>query len=167
MTTDHQRTEKIPSQNPKDKLCDEVEYDVGYGKPPQHTRFKKGQSGNPAGRRKGRANLGTLLNSVLHATVQINERGKRVTKSKLEIALTQVANKAATGDLKAIAMITRLAQFSEDITRSELELRLNADQQITKEMARALGARMVLDLAQNCAFQQSDITHQNQTGERS
>jgi Family of unknown function (DUF5681) len=26
------------------------DYQVGYGKPPQHTRFKKGESGNPAGR---------------------------------------------------------------------------------------------------------------------
>jgi hypothetical protein len=24
-------------------------YEVGYGKPPVHTRFKKGQSGNPRG----------------------------------------------------------------------------------------------------------------------
>lgn len=27
-------------------------YAVGYGRPPRHTRFKKGQSGNPAGRPK-------------------------------------------------------------------------------------------------------------------
>jgi hypothetical protein len=26
----------------------ERDYEVGYGKPPCHTRFKKGQSGNPA-----------------------------------------------------------------------------------------------------------------------
>ena len=25
------------------------EYDVGKGKPPKHTRFQKGQSGNPSG----------------------------------------------------------------------------------------------------------------------
>ena len=28
---------------------------VGYKKPPKHSRFKKGQSGNPSGRRKGRS----------------------------------------------------------------------------------------------------------------
>jgi hypothetical protein len=27
-------------------------YEVGYGKPPVHTRFRKGQSGNPSGRPK-------------------------------------------------------------------------------------------------------------------
>jgi hypothetical protein len=29
------------------------QYDVGYGRPPVHSRFPLGQSGNPAGRRKG------------------------------------------------------------------------------------------------------------------
>jgi hypothetical protein len=28
-------------------------YDVGYGKPPRHSRFQKGQSGNPGGRKRG------------------------------------------------------------------------------------------------------------------
>jgi hypothetical protein len=29
------------------------DYEVGYGKPPQRTRFRKGQSGNPGGRPRG------------------------------------------------------------------------------------------------------------------
>ena len=29
------------------------DYAVGYGKPPQHSRFKPGRSGNPKGRPKG------------------------------------------------------------------------------------------------------------------
>ena len=32
------------------------QYDIGYGKPPDKHRFKKGQSGNPGGRPKGAAN---------------------------------------------------------------------------------------------------------------
>ena len=31
---------------------DSADYDIGYGKPPEDTRFKKGQSGNPRGRPK-------------------------------------------------------------------------------------------------------------------
>ena len=38
---------------------------VGYGNPPQHTRFKKGQSGNPRGRPKGTLNLATVLARTL------------------------------------------------------------------------------------------------------
>ena len=28
-------------------------FEVGFGKPPRHSRFKKGQSGNPGGRPSG------------------------------------------------------------------------------------------------------------------
>jgi hypothetical protein len=30
----------------------EDDYEIGYRRPPRETRFKKGQSGNPKGRRK-------------------------------------------------------------------------------------------------------------------
>ena len=32
-------------------------YEVGYGRPPKHTRYKPGQSGNPAGTPPARTNL--------------------------------------------------------------------------------------------------------------
>ena len=38
------------------KLVPHAGYEVGYGKPPMETRFKKGQSGNPRGRPKGAKN---------------------------------------------------------------------------------------------------------------
>ena len=44
-------------------------YEVGYGKPPRHTRFIKGQSGNPRGRPTGAKNLKTLLSEALNETV--------------------------------------------------------------------------------------------------
>jgi Family of unknown function (DUF5681) len=43
---------------PRDKDGD---YEVGYGKLPRHTRFVKGQSGNPRGRPPGAKNLKTML----------------------------------------------------------------------------------------------------------
>ncbi len=42
------------------------DYEIGYGKPPKHTRFKKGQCGNPKGRPKGARNrLGTQFLEAL------------------------------------------------------------------------------------------------------
>jgi hypothetical protein len=41
------------------------DYPVGYGKPPRHTRFVKGQSGNPRGHPPGAKNIKTLLTQAL------------------------------------------------------------------------------------------------------
>ena len=77
-------------------------YDVGYGKPPVATRFPKGQSGNPTGRPKGRKNFDTVILDTLAARIVVMEGGRRVLKSKFQIAVMQLANKAAAGDLRAI-----------------------------------------------------------------
>ena len=47
-----------------------LDYEVGYGKPPLHTRFQKGKSGNPKGRPRGKKNMSTLLSTALNAARQ-------------------------------------------------------------------------------------------------
>jgi uncharacterized protein DUF5681 len=42
---------------------------VGYKRPPIHTRFKPGQSGNPSGRAKGSQNLKTLCHKIMKEEV--------------------------------------------------------------------------------------------------
>jgi hypothetical protein len=86
------------------------EYAVGKGKPPQHTRFRKGQSGNPTGRRKGSLNMATLLERALNERVVVTENGKRKTITKLEAMLKQLANKAASGDTRVIRLLMPLAE---------------------------------------------------------
>ncbi len=46
-------------------------YEVGFGKPPKATQFRKGESGNPRGRPKGRRNLATELHAALNETVTV------------------------------------------------------------------------------------------------
>jgi hypothetical protein len=81
------------------------DYSVGYGKPPQHARFHKGQSGNPRGRPKGSRNLSTLMAKALNEPVVISENGKRKRITKREAVLKQLVNKAASGDAKAIQLL--------------------------------------------------------------
>lgn len=84
-------------------------YAVGFGKPPERTRFQPGRSGNPAGRSKGALNLGTLLGKALAAKVAVKDAsGRRRKISKLEAALTQLVNKAAGADLRAIRLLVDL-----------------------------------------------------------
>jgi len=86
---------------------------IGYRKPPKATQFKKGQSGNPGGRPKGRPNFAAELEKALRETVGITENGRRRTISKLEAAATQLANKAASGDLQAIHLLAILEPAEE------------------------------------------------------
>jgi hypothetical protein len=81
------------------------DYDVGYGKPPRHTRFKKGRSGNPKGRPKGAKNSTTLLNEALSEPVVITHNGRRKTVSKKQAIMMQIVNKAASGDHRAIQLL--------------------------------------------------------------
>lgn len=90
------------------------DYDVGYGRPPAANQFKKGRSGNPKGRPNGKRNASTIILRALGAKVVINENGRRREVTKLEAALTQVANKAAQGDMRAVNVATALVRFAEE-----------------------------------------------------
>lgn len=89
---------------------------IGYGNPPEHTRFKAGHSGNAGGRPKGSLNMATVLQRALREKVIIFENGRPKTISILEAAFRQLTKKAVVGDLKAIQLLTNLARSLEEPT---------------------------------------------------
>lgn len=91
---------------------------VGFGRPPQATRFKKGTSGNPKGRPKGCLNVTAAFTKALREKVVINEGGKRKTVTKLEAALKQLVNKAASGEIRALKQLVELANDAETKQRA-------------------------------------------------
>ena len=96
------------------------DYEVGYRRPPKATQFQKGASGNPRGRPKGSRNVASVLTDALSERVTVNQSGKRRTITKLEAAVTQVANQAAGGDQRAIKLVLDLLGHAErEAARSE------------------------------------------------
>jgi len=83
-------------------------YENGYGKPPVHTRFPEGTSGNPRGRPKGSTNHLTILRRVLGQKVTLREGGKQRRITKIEAAMTLLLNKAAQGDSRAFQAILKV-----------------------------------------------------------
>jgi hypothetical protein len=92
---------------------------VGYGRPPKHSQWKKGQSGNPDGRRKGTRNVSAIVSAAAAERVTVTIHGQRRTLTKFEAAAMQLANQAASGELKAIKQMVDLLMLAE--TRTEAE----------------------------------------------
>jgi hypothetical protein len=81
-------------------MSEDRSYKVGYSKPPKHTRFKPGQSGNPKGRKPGRKNVMTLLEETLFDTVKVRENGKVRRVPAIQACLLNLRNLAIKGDSK-------------------------------------------------------------------
>ena len=79
--------------------------EVGYRKPPKHTQFVKGRSGNPKGRPKGSQNLASMLAKAGRQRITITENGRSRSITKFDASMLQLMNKAASGDLKAIRQV--------------------------------------------------------------
>ncbi len=57
---------------------------IGYGKPPKHSRFKPGQSGNPKGRPKGKLPLARMIEKYLDGKMAVTIGTEQKTVSRRE-----------------------------------------------------------------------------------
>ena len=97
---------------------------VGYKSPPDHTKWKKGRSGNPSGRKKGQRNLKTDLAEELSEVIQISEGGRARQLTKQRALLKALTARAIKGDARASSLIlglmTRLLDPHVDEPESDL-----------------------------------------------
>jgi hypothetical protein len=113
----------------------EDEGKTGYGRPPEHSRFQKGRSGNPKGRPKNSRSLKTHLLRILDEVVEVAEQGRKKKMTKREVIARQTVQQAMKGNLKSLAVITAFDPIEDELP--------NQDQPLTEHeeamLARYLG----------------------------
>jgi len=96
-------------------------YEVGYGKPPVATRFPKGRSGNPKGRKKKAPveDMRLEIDDFFDTPVKIVEGGRSRSVSKMEAIVSMYRVQALQGDPKAAEELFRLARKTGQLSRAK------------------------------------------------
>ena len=84
---------------------DERDYEVGYGKTPEATRFKKGQSGNPSGRPPKQPSLASIIGDVAYHPVRVETAAGPGTIPLIKAALMGALQQCAKGKNTGIAKV--------------------------------------------------------------
>jgi hypothetical protein len=112
-----------PSPRSRPRCPREKSYEIGYCKPPKHTRFKPGQSGNPRGRPEATKSAGAALNNALEAKVKLHGYGKERGVSSLDAYCIRVVTDAIQGKASAqrllLALMERFLPINADAAPAE------------------------------------------------
>lgn len=84
------------------------QYEVGYKKPPKHSQFKKGQSGNQKGRPQGTTNLKTDLKEELAEQMTVREAGRPIRISKQRALIKSLVARTLNGDMRCAVILLNL-----------------------------------------------------------
>jgi Family of unknown function (DUF5681) len=89
-------------RKPSRPAAEDAPYEIGYCKPPKHTRFKPGQCGFPSGRPRGQRNFRTAVREALKEKITIREGDRTRTISKMDAIIQVTFNKALKGDARGL-----------------------------------------------------------------
>src|SRR3954464_9053172 len=110
-----------------DEQINGATYAVGYRRPPLHTRFKPGQSGNPSGRVKGSKNLKTLFHQILNEQIPLRDGAQSRTVTKAEALMRRLIIGGLNGDSRSLTTLIRIAEqtgeFAEEGKSEQLIIR--------------------------------------------
>ncbi|MBN8966159.1 MAG: hypothetical protein J0H89_12465 [Rhizobiales bacterium] len=84
-------------------------YEVGYGKPPLHTRFKPGVSGNPRGRRKKPLDMRRDIQQEFLRPIRVRDGDKTIPISTIVFLFRRLLNEAAKGNVRCALAVAKLA----------------------------------------------------------
>ena len=117
------------------------EGEVGFGKPPVHSRFRKGCSGNSKGRPKGTKNMRTDLTEVLQERITVTEGDRKVRMSKQRAVFKTLVAKTLKGDSRSATTLlnTMFRALGFEDPAVDVEQPLDANEQ---ELLAGIEARL-------------------------
>lgn len=97
----------------KKRINKDKDYEIGFGRPPKHSQFKKGQSGNPNGRPKEPTTFLASFNKQLSKDVKVIKDGKEYLITGLSAVSQKFLNSILSGDYKFMKLF--LDKTAKDI----------------------------------------------------
>ena len=94
-------------------------YDVGHGKPPRHTRFQPGRSGNPGGRKKECLNNKTVLERVLNSEIVLSDRGKPRKTTIREALFLRCVQSGLAGNQRSIEYALDKGEYLDSLSETQ------------------------------------------------
>jgi len=97
---------KPPSKQPKAQAGKKSNgYKVGYGRPPEHTRFLPGKSGNPRGRPKAQPSAEALLLEEASKLIKVKSGDKILKVSRLRALMRKLIDLSLQGNMAALRLV--------------------------------------------------------------
>jgi hypothetical protein len=93
-------------------------FEVGYGKPPKATRFRKGQSGNPRGRKRSGENYLSIFKRLVTKQVRVSDNGVQRRLSFAEAIILKNYQAALRQDQTAMSNVFRLVEVAGELRDS-------------------------------------------------
>jgi uncharacterized protein DUF5681 len=139
-----------------------VGYEVGYGKPPKLTQFKRGQSGNPSGRSKNRASYAALIRLELDKTFTVGRRDTARTMTKRQVVSARLRKAVKDGNVEAFKLAMLIDQdpaSDEPIDRETMNRLFWAKEikELRREERREAEARRAEEAAEARPFDLEDF----------
>lgn len=123
------------------------DYEVGYGKPPKQSQWKKGTSGNPSGKKSTALTFKEKLIAIAEEEILVHKNGQAIATSNLEAAFYAAFAKAQSGHPQVLKILLQVLGMNaaEMLTTSSLKvteadltvLQTHADWVALKEQARS------------------------------
>jgi hypothetical protein len=90
------------------------DYEIGYGKPPKHSQFKRGFCPNPSGRgKRAHFQLSEAVLNVMGATAKFRDNGIVKQASRSELAVRRHIAAALNGDVGSAALLLKIRRHAE------------------------------------------------------